>query len=70
MPQLLFPSSKPIGLTPKKQRKLGYSTITLDGRKFHIEQINSHKWEGWFDDDHSCTYEGKTKQEMLEDAGC
>ena len=44
---------------------------TEAGRRALIEQVTSHKWEGWFEDTHAQDiYEAKTKKELLEDMGC
>lgn len=40
----------------------------IGGRIFLAERVNSHKWEGWFDDNHSVIYETKTLKELLDEA--
>lgn len=52
----------------KKSRKLHNSTVTINNRQFHIEQVSSREWEGWFADNHAVTFVTPTKRELLEDA--
>ena len=40
----------------------------VNGRILHVERVNSHKWEAWYEDDHSIIFEAKTKREVMEDA--
>lgn len=41
---------------------------TVNGRLLLVERLNSHKWEAWYDDNHSVIYEAKTLKEVVEDA--
>lgn len=41
---------------------------TVNGRLLLVERLNSHKWEAWYDDDHSVIYEAKTLKEVVEEA--
>ncbi len=52
---------------PGKTRKTS-NTVNISGRLFHIEKVNSRKWEGYYDDDHSITYDGTSRRELLEEA--
>lgn len=38
-----------------------------NGRIINVEQVNSHRWDAWFDDDHSVIYSQKTKKAVLEE---
>lgn len=46
----------------------GTQRIQVGDRVLLVEQVNSHKWEAWYEDDHSVIFEGRTKTEVLEEA--
>lgn len=52
----------------KRRRGLAHGTIIHRGRKFNFEQITSHRWDGYYDDDHGMSFEAPTKRQLLEEA--
>lgn len=42
--------------------------LNINGRILCVEKVNSHKWEAWWEDDHSIITEARTRRQVIEDA--